>query len=177
MLDTRAARVATLAILTAALLWLCARFATLPPDTGAGNFPNAGNLLSDYDALVGREVLLTGTVVSTDPAVLEIARGGRVMRLVLRDLAASPAVGDRVQVHGTVRPGRVVEVIDAVVVPRSGLRYAWSVSFLAGLWVLGRLVRFWRIDPGRFAVVARSRPLAPASATLRNWLRRVIDRG
>lgn len=73
------------------------------------------------------------------------------------------AVGDELWVYGVVESTRdtgtgteaTVRALNAFVVPRSGLQYAYVVSALAGLWVLYRLVRGWRLDTGRWGLIPR----------------------
>jgi hypothetical protein len=55
--------------------------------------------------------------------------------------------GDTLQVFGVLTDPRAVRATNVVVVPQTGLWDAWVSSFLAGLWVLARLLRHWRLDP------------------------------
>jgi hypothetical protein len=76
------------------------------------------------------------------------------------------AEGDTLRLFGTLIDPETVRVTRSFAVPPSGATYTYSVSFLAGLWVLGRLLSHWRLDPTR-GLVRRSRPLRPT-----RWLRR-----
>jgi hypothetical protein len=53
--------------------------------------------------------------------------------------------GDTLQAVGVLTDPRTVRLTNVVVVPRTGLWYAWVTSFVAGLWVLARLLRHWRL--------------------------------
>jgi len=74
----------------------------------------------------------------------------------VRDVVEPVGVGDRVRVKGEIVATRTVRASEAFAVPRWGLWYASSVSFLAGLWVLWRLVHQWRVDFGTLVLVPRA---------------------
>jgi hypothetical protein len=95
---------------------------------------------------VGRTVVITGTAVGVDPVRIELQDGAGDLTLTLSGLKTPVSVGDRVRVRGEVTAGGTVRVTRAFAVPQWGIRYVWSVSALAGLWVLVRLVRGWRVD-------------------------------
>ncbi|WP_372910782.1 hypothetical protein [Salinigranum sp.] len=60
-----------------------------------------------------------------------------------------------------------VQVTNAFPVPPSGFIYSYLVSFVAGLWVLARLLTQWRLDTARGLV---RRPDGPTLAGLRRRL-------
>jgi hypothetical protein len=62
-------------------------------------------------------------------------------------------------VFGVVSPDRTIGAENAFVVPAVGPLYARGISFLAGLWVLFRVVRRFRFDRTELGLVRRERPL------------------
>jgi hypothetical protein len=61
---------------------------------------------------------------------------------------------------GTLTDSETIRASNSFAVPPSGAVYTYSISFLAGLWVLVRLVRQWRFDL-RHGLVRRTRTLRP----------------
>jgi hypothetical protein len=120
-------------------------------------YPNEYALTLDYDAYVGERAEVRAEVVSTDPLVIE--RGFLYQdfraRVVGLDLDASP--GDTVEVFGVVEEDATIRAIDGFVVPEGSNTYAYVVSGLAGLWVLGRIVRGWTLSTERGNVGLRPR--------------------
>lgn len=155
--------------LLAVLFGLCVLYGALEPDPSVGAYPDGSELGTDYDRYVGERVSVGGEIVDTDPVVIEVEYGvDEVIRLRVVELDNSVGVaeGDYLRVYGVVEPDRTVRALNVFVVPQTGRWYTWSVSFLAGLWVLGRLVRHWQFDREAWVLCRRDRPLrAPA------WLR------
>jgi hypothetical protein len=89
-------------------------------------------------------------VVSTDPitvrAEYDTPTGIESIDIEVTDVDATVARGDRLQVFGVLTAPRTVRATNVVIVPESGLWYAWVISFVAGLWVLARILRHWRVD-------------------------------
>jgi hypothetical protein len=111
-------------------------------------------------------VAVGGRIVDTDPVVIDTWHDGEdLTRLTVVGL--DPDVGVRegatLRVFGTVEPDRTLRAANAFVVPPIGRWYSWSISFLAGLWVLGRIVRRFRIDRVEWGLVRRERPLSVRS--------------
>lgn len=133
------------------LVW----YGSLGPAPEAGAYPDAGDLATDYEAYVGERVSLRGTVVGTDPVVVETA-GATGLTLTVRALSGTAAVGETLRVFAVVEPDGTLRAIDGVLVARPSLRYTYVVSFVAGLWALARLVRHWRVDGAQRALVPRA---------------------
>jgi hypothetical protein len=146
-------------------------YGSLGPAPERNVYPDNRDLAGDYDRYVGDRVVVSGEVVSTDPLVVAATdgRGGEVEYRIVRT-SKRPAVGEDLRVFGVAREGGVIAARDGFVVDEGGSRYAYGASALAGGWVLGRLVRRWRLDP-EAGLVRRDRPL---------WVplgnRRVADR-
>jgi hypothetical protein len=61
--------------------------------------------------------------------------------------------------YGKLTAPTAVRAINAFVVPLRGRLYAWAISFLAGLWVLSRLIRHWTMDRLTLAFRPTEEPL------------------
>lgn len=134
-------------------------YGSLDPAPERNVYPDTRDLADDYDRYVGDRVVVSGEVVSTDPLVVAASdgRGGEVEYRIVRT-SKRPAVGEDLRVFGVAREGGVVAARDGFVVDASGSVYAYGASALAGGWVLGRLLRRWRLDP-EAGLVRRDRPL------------------
>lgn len=167
MLETRAQRVIALPLLLGALVGLAVWFGTVPPNPELGYYPTADHLMVDDDSYVGEQVQVSGTVVETDPVEVFVEYAswdGERYRIGSGRLRVTGAVGavqegQAVQIYGTVQPGGTIRATESVVVPVEDQLYMYTVSFLAGLWVLARLVRGWTVVPEQFAIRRRSRPI------------------
>jgi hypothetical protein len=163
VIETRSARLAVLALLLAALVAALVGFGTLTPNPADGRYPGTDAVASDPAQYHGDQVVVGGTVVGTDPIVLEagyetvrdggFARG--TVRFTVTGVATAVDRGDSLQVFGTLGQDRSIAADETVVSSPDGDAYMYAVSFLAGLWVLARLTRQWRIDWKRLAVVPR----------------------
>jgi hypothetical protein len=160
MFDTAKGRALAVALLLAGQAILLPIHAAQPVNPAAGRFADGEDLRRAPGELVGERVAFDGTVRDTAPLVVAVGAGRDPLTVVVTGSGLSPAVGDRVHVFGTLTDPGTVESIDAFAVPREGLWYAWGVSFLAGLWVLARLIRGWRFDPDDLSVRRRETPLS-----------------
>jgi hypothetical protein len=157
MLDSRPAR--ALALQVGLLVW----GGRLVGTVDSRGLPTEYSLAAAPDRYAGEEVVVTAEVVSTDPLVVADSFQYRDVRVTVVDADVDAAVGDDLRVYGVVESTRdtgtgteaTVRALNAFVVPRSGLQYAYVVSALAGLWVLYRLVRGWRLDTGRWGLIPR----------------------
>lgn len=118
-------------------------------------YPNEYALALNHDAYVGEQVEVTAEVVSTDPLVVTEEFAYRDVRLTVEGLDIEAEPGDTVSVFGVIEEGGVLRASDGFVVEDGSLRYAVVVSLLAGLWVLGRLLRGWRVDTTTGGLVPR----------------------
>lgn len=168
VMETRAAtihhltiRIAIVVALLGILLGLAVWYGSLPPAPEQGAYPDTHDLGADYDRYVGERVSVSGTVVSTSPVIIvNTYPPGNTLRLRITDLSIEVEKGNHVHVNGVARPNHTIRAKNAVVVPRSGHLYVWSVSFLAGLWVLGRIIRHWRLNTSEWTLQRRETPLA-----------------
>jgi hypothetical protein len=150
--------------LLAGLVGLGVWYGSLPPDPAVGDYPRSDHLAGEYDAHVGERVEVAGTVVATDPVVVETTSPGGTLRLRVTGLDRRVREGDALWVYAVVEPDRTVRVVDAVVVAPWRVDYMRGVSLLAGLWVLGRLLRDWRVDTSAWGLAPDDRGRWPAAA-------------
>lgn len=130
---------------------------TMTPSPTLGDYPGNEELGSDYVDNVGGKVAVAGVVVDTEPTVISLSYADRDgLELTVTNLDFRPDEGDRLRVFGTVRADNTIEAINAFYVPRSGLWYTWAVSFVAGLWVLGRILNHWKIDREQWSLRPRA---------------------
>jgi hypothetical protein len=170
MLETRARRALAVLILLVVLAGAAFQFGTVGADPRLGAYPGGDTLGADTAQYVGEAVEVDGTVVRTDPVVLSVGyarwdgeryrTGTARYRITGLDRTVRP--GQAVEVYGTVQPDGSIRASESVVVPVGNLRYMYLVSFLAGLWVLTRIVRGWTVAWDEFALRRRSRPLRAA---------------
>ncbi|WP_254525236.1 hypothetical protein [Natrinema caseinilyticum] len=125
-------------------------------------YPDEVDVTQNRDAYVGDRVAIGGIVVETDPVVIATQRSGYGRFTVvgahesLQHSSVTLETGDRVTAFGTLEDESTL-VADRTVTDRlRDTLYMVVVSFVAGCWVLGRLVRGWRLDLDRFALVPRS---------------------
>lgn len=146
---------------------LAAWYGSLGPAPGLGAYPSQEDLATDADRYLGTHVSVGGQVVTTDPVTIRAEYGaGETIRLTITDLAVTPAEGDHLRVYGVVEADRTIRAHNAFTVPQWGRWYTWSVSFLAGLWVLTRIIRYWRLDGTEWTLTPRDTP----------WTPRLLDR-
>jgi len=171
MLRSPRARLLAVLVLLCALFGLVVWHGTLEPAPEAGSFPGTEELAADYDAYLGERVTVGGRVVETDPVVVTAEYGvDESIRLTVVGLDPSVAVkeGATLRVFGVVKPDRTIRSSNAFTVPTSGLWYTWTVSALAGLWTLARIVRRFRLDREQWGLVPRERSVS---------LRAIVRRG
>lgn len=139
-------RAVLVTVLVLAQLGLLVWFGSLNPNPALGRYPGQESLATDYDVYVGERVSVDGRVVSTDPVTIRAEHPDGSLQLVITDVGHAVTEGDFLQVYGIVEPGGIVRAINTFAVPPTGRWYTWGVSFIAGLWVLGRVIHDWRFD-------------------------------
>lgn len=160
MIETRSTRLFAILVLLSLLAGLLVWAGTLAPDPARNDFPDEDEFATDYDAYVGVQIETDGTVVTTDPVVIEVTPDGRPsVELTLTNVdPSSMRVGDTVDVFGTLEADATVSVTNATVRSPWEFQYMYLVSFLAGLWTLGRFVRHWSVDTGTLSFSPREEP-------------------
>lgn len=162
MLVTVRSRALAVLGLLGLLIGLVVWYGTLGPAPALGAYPHQADLARDYDRYLGDRASVSGRVVDTTPVTIAAEyRTGEALRLTVTGLDRTLSEGEQLNAHGIVRPDRTIRATRAFTVPSSGLWYAYGVSLLAGLWVLSRLVRYWRVDPADWTLTPRETPLPP----------------
>lgn len=152
MEDDRRTRVVSVVLLLCILCGLLVWAGTLAPDPDRNEFPNEDSVAVSYADYVGDRVQFGGTVVETDPLVVETTpTQGAPLRLTVESFDGDPTVGDEINLYGTLESDHRVVVIDSYTREPWEAYYMYAVSFIAGIWVLGRFIRGWRFDRKTFA--------------------------
>lgn len=150
-------RVAAFLVLAAALGGLLVWGGTVAPDPAANNYPNHDDVGANPAAFVGERVVIGGTVVGTDPVVVRATYGvGGTVDVTLANADAEVAEGDHVAAFGTLADETTLDTERLLVRAPWETYYMYTVSFLGGVWVLGRIGRHWGLDRDRLAFVPRS---------------------
>lgn len=129
---------------------------TVSPNPALNDFPGNDQVGPNPDAYVGQHVSLSGTVVATDPVIVEVQYGIDERReITFENLDEHVVEGQHVNAFGTLTDESTLKVENALVRSPWEKWYMYAVSFLGGLWVLGRLLVHWRFDRNRLAFVPR----------------------
>jgi hypothetical protein len=128
------------------------------------DYPRESEVSANYDAYVGRNVTISGAVVSTGAQSFAL-KGAQSTYVILSSEAVRP--GDQVTLVGTLEPGHQLRAVTMFVSPRllSDLVYVRSfiaLVFLAALFFLNwrfdwRLWAFRPREPGREREQSRQR--------------------
>ena len=147
MIDRPHSRLLALLVLFCVLFVLLVGAGTLTPDPAMNQYPDHYDLGTDYGSYEGGYAEISGTVIETDPVVIEAEYDvDRALVLTVTNVEEPVEVGQRLRVYGIVQPGGTINAHETVVVSPWETYYAWVVSFVAGLWVLVRFRRGWRFD-------------------------------
>jgi hypothetical protein len=156
-------RLVVVSLLLVALLGLCVWFGTLGAVPEYGAYPGTDDVGPTPEPYLEQSVTVDGLVVDTAPVRIRIDYGfDRSRIIVVTNLVNDIQLehGDTLRVFGTLTDEETVRAANAFTVPAWGSSYTYSVSALAGLWVLARLLGQWRLDPAA-GLVRRSSPLRP----------------
>ena len=165
MIESRRSRLLALVVVFAVLAVALVAFGTLGPSPADGRYPATTDVIGSEDQYVGERVQIGGEVVATDPLVVAdaypIVRDGtldtRRIAWTITDAETSADLGDAAQVYGILTDARTIRSTNTVI-STGDRRFMYIASFLAGLWVLARLARQYRLDPRRLALVPRESP-------------------
>lgn len=147
------------AVLLALLFGLCVWYGTSGVAPGLGVYPTEELVGPTPGEYVGDLVDLSGTVVETDPVEIRVRYGGESQRILTVTGVQTPVEpGDELRVFGRLVDEDTVRATRAFAVPPLGYLYTYTVSFLAGVWVLIRLASQWRYDSTK-GFVRRTDPL------------------
>ena len=131
-------------------------YGTVGPDPANNNYPDNDEIAQNPDAYLGEHVSVGGTVVAHDPLRIEVGYGLEgTMTLEITGVDDLPPIGHDLNVFGTLTEPTVVHAENTVSRAPWEATYMYVISFIGGAWVLGRLLRHWRIDPDTYSVVPR----------------------
>ncbi|ELY90990.1 hypothetical protein [Natrialba taiwanensis] len=157
-------RVVTIVALVAVLGGLFIWAGTMPTDPLEQPASDETEVPGDRGAYVGSTVTLGGQVVETDPVVIATRASGYGQFTVIDATEALQNTdgplerGDHVTAYGTLEDESTLVAERTLTRESSEAGYMYLVSFLGGLWVVGRFVRGWRFDWETRAFVPRERP-------------------
>lgn len=155
-LDRPAIRGSIITILLLLIVGFLVWGGTMTPDPSLNNFPGGNEVGPNPERYVGDRVTLDGSVVSTDPVVIEVTYDlDATRRVTLHQFDESVEPGQRVTAFGFLTD-RSTLTVERGLVQSSWERYVmYGISALAGLWVLTRLLRHWHLDVSTLTVRPR----------------------
>lgn len=155
-LSSSTARGVGIAVFLILHLGLIVWFGGLPPAPGVGHYPDSEHLVREYDRYTGQHVAIGGNVLETDPVTIEIDPvGDSRLELVVEGIQQPIQPNQYVRIFGIANDDQSITAIRTVAIPPNAYRYTYAVSFLAGLWVLGRIISQWRVDPDSFGLTPK----------------------
>jgi hypothetical protein len=160
MIETARGRILVVVLLLAGQAALFPAYAQQPVNEAAGVFAGAEEFTAEPALYLGDRVVAEGFVQQTSPTVVETRTSRGPSLLTITDHGLSPTEGDKLRVYGVLTASGTIQSRHAFVVPQSGRLYTWGISFAAGVWVLLRLLRHWRLDPSRLCFSPRDEPLS-----------------
>ncbi|MFB6139697.1 MAG: hypothetical protein ABEJ26_04600 [Halosimplex sp.] len=155
--------------LLAAVAGLCVHYGATAEDHHP--YPTTDDLATNYDAYVGEDVRLFGTVESVDDAAdrgaIRVESGEGDFRMTVREFDARVRPGGVVQVYGRLEADRTIAATSvAVVNPADGSKtYKYVVSAVGAALAVVLFFRHWRVDPSALAFEPKTdRPASSADA-------------
>lgn len=151
-------RFALIAVLLVVLAGLFVWAGTIEPDPADNNFPGNDEVFADPDEYVGQQVSVGGTVVNTNPLTVETTVEGERVTFIVENANLDVSTGDQLSAFGTLQSDHTVTATNVVHREPWEAHYMYAVSFLAGLWVLARLLNRWTVDTDHWTVIPRTEP-------------------
>ena len=148
-----------IAVLLVVLAGMFVYAGTMEPDPGDNNYPSTSDVHENPDKYLNEKVSISGTVVDTDPLTIETTHKDETKTFVIQNANSDVSTGDQLTAFGTLQETDHIHATNVVHRGPWEAYYMYVVSFLAGLWVLGRLVNGWTIDTTKMTVVPRTDPL------------------
>jgi hypothetical protein len=140
------------------ILGLCVWYGTIPTNPEMGPYPSTERYLSNQDAYRGELVTAGGFVETTDPVVIRATFNDGTVLVTLQNVETPVETGDKLRVFGRYQGGTTVRAKNVIHASQGGLVYTKSISFLAGMWILFRIVRHWRVDRDTVSIAPDSAP-------------------
>ena len=149
-------RLIIIVILLGVLFSLFVLFGTVSYDPAMNNFPGNDEIGPDPEAYTGKEVEAGGTVVATDPIIIEIEYGiDQSKEITLMNVDTSVSEGQRVSAFGTLTTDGTLDTERVLTSYPWEIWYMYAVSIIAALWVAARIVTQWKFDRDQLAFVPR----------------------
>jgi len=131
-------------------------YGTVDPDPADNSYPGSDEIGQNPDAYLGDHVSIGGTVVSHDPLQVETSYSlDNTITIEITGVDDPPPIGHTLNVFGTLTESTVIHAETTISRVPWEATNMYIVSFLGGLWVLGRLVQHWRVDRNTRSVVPR----------------------
>ena len=149
-------------VLLTALVGLLSWTGTVAVDPLASGYPDATDVTTARESSIGDRVVLDGSVAETDPLVITTRPNGNGRFTVIAttdslERSTGPLeTGDRVTAFGTLVDASTLDAERTIITGLWESLYMIVVSFIGGCWALARLVRGWRVDRDRVALVPRT---------------------
>ena len=113
---------------------------TVQPSAEDRHYPSEADIIADGERYVGDRVVVGGTVIESNPLTIEAEPvPGEPVVFIIENTAKTPGVDDTLTVYGTLRSENRIRAIEPIHREPWEMQYMYFVSFLGGLWVLGRL--------------------------------------
>lgn len=170
MFETGPARIVLVCLLLIGQAALFPLYAVQPVNEDAWVLADETEFLDDSDRYLDGPVESGGIVQDTDPVVIRVDTREGTERVTITGVTIEPEPGDKARVYGTLVEPATIDAHTAFVVPQQGRWYAWGISFLAGLWVLARLIRHWTVTWSTLGFEPRAEPLTVRRGVA--WARR-----
>jgi hypothetical protein len=122
--------------------------------------PTENKFIESANQFLGGPVVTSGIVQETTPLVIKVETNQGKHQVRITDSGLSPDPGHKVRVYGILTESRKIQALNVFIVPQSGLWHTWTISFVAGLWVLFRLVRHWTVDISALCIYRQESPLS-----------------
>lgn len=170
MFETARTRIVLVCLVLLGQTALFPLYAVQPVNEGAWVLASETEFLNEPGRYLDGPVESGGIVQETNPVVVSVDTMGGTDRVTIVGATIEPEPGDKVRVYGTLVEPTTIDAHSAFVVPQQGRWYAWGISFLAGLWVLARLIQHWTVTWSTLGFEPRAEPLTVRRGVA--WVRR-----
>lgn len=159
MINTAHGRLLFIILLLIGHAMLFPLFAQQPVTPDVGVYADSDEFIKNPNQYISEPVVTEGFVQQTSPIIIRAETSHGAYNITLTDTNLSPSTGDKLRTFGTLTAPKTVKSIYSFVVPQRGLWYTWGISFLAGIWVLARLIQHWTVNLSRLSFSRRDTPL------------------
>jgi len=142
-----------LSLLGGSLVW----YGTLSPAPDLHDYPTATEALERPSVYVYDHVVVSGTVIDSEPLHVKTGQG---VVFTVTGTKSDIHIGQKIRVYGTLTDSQSVNASNVISIDRAGLWYTWSVSFIAGLWALVRIVQHWQFNTDQMGFQPREDPVS-----------------